>query len=59
MPLYKRIDANDFTTVVIWKIKESLEEISSGVKLTERCQNRVNSMRSEIHQKGFYSVRQL
>jgi phosphopantetheinyl transferase len=59
MPLYKRIDANDFTTVLIWKIEESLEEISSGVTLTDRCQNRVDSMRSEIHQKGFYSVRQL
>lgn len=59
MPLYKRIDVNDFTTVLIWKIQESIEEISSGVTLTDRCQNRVDSMRSEIHQKGFYSVRQL
>lgn len=59
MPLYKRIDVNDFTKVLIWKIEESLEEISEGITLTERCENRVNSMRSEIHQKGFYSVRKL
>jgi phosphopantetheinyl transferase len=59
MPLYKRIDANDFTTVLIWKIEESIEEISSGVTLTDHCQSRVDSMRSEIHQKGFYSVRHL
>jgi phosphopantetheinyl transferase len=59
MPLYKKIDVNDFTTVVIWKIEESIEQISSGVTLTNHCQNRVDSMRSEIHQKGFYSVRQL
>ena len=59
MPLYKRIDVNDFTKVLIWKIEESLEEISHGISLTELCQNRVNSMRSEIHQRGFYSVRKL
>lgn len=59
MPLYKRIDANAFTEVLIWKIEESLEEISNGITLTDRCQNRVDSMRSEIHRKGFYSVRQL
>jgi len=59
MPLYKRIDVNNFTKVLIWKIEESLEEISEGISLTDHSQNRVNSMKSEIHQKGFYSVRQL
>ena len=59
MPLYKRIDVNDFTTVLIWKIEESMEEISEGILLTEACQDRVDSMRSEIHQKGFYSIRHL
>lgn len=59
MPLYKRIDVNDFTRVLIWKIEESLEELSKDVTLTESRQNRVNSMNSEIHQKGFYSIRHL
>ncbi len=59
MPLYKRIDANDFTKVLIWKIEESLDQISDGISLTDQCQNRVDSMRSEVHQKGFYSIRQL
>ncbi len=59
MPLYKRINVNDYTKVLIWKIEESLDEISQGIQLTEKCQSRVDSMRSEIHQKGFYSVRKL
>jgi phosphopantetheinyl transferase len=59
MPLYKRIDVNDFTTVLIWKIDESFDEISEGIQLTESCQKRVDSMRSEIHRRGFYSVRHL
>ncbi len=59
MPLYKRIDVNDFTKVLVWKIEESMDQISSDIELTKLCQNRVDSMRSEIHQKGFYSVRQL
>ena len=59
MPLYKSIDVNDFTRVLIWKIDESVEDISKDIELTENCQKRVNSMSSEIHQKGFYSIRHL
>ena len=59
MPLYKRIDINEFTKVLIWKIEESFSEISRGISLTNQAQIRVNSMKSEMHQKGFYSVRQL
>lgn len=59
MPLYKRINVNDFTKVLIWKINETLEEISDGIELTDSCQQRVDNMRSEIHQKGFLSVRHL
>lgn len=59
MPLYRSINVNKYTKALIWKIEESLEEISDGVQLTDSCQNRVDNMKSEIHQKGFYSVRQL
>lgn len=59
MPLYKKINVNSFTKVLIWKINETLEEISDGVQLTDSSQQRVNSMKSEIHQKGFLSIRHL
>ena len=59
MPLYKRIHIDDFTQALVWNIQESLNDISSGILLSEKSQHRVDSMRSKIHQKGFYSVRQL
>ena len=59
MPLYKTITVNKTTKVLIWKIEESFEELSFGIDLTENSQNRVDSMKSELHQRGFLSVRHL
>ena len=59
MPLYKTIKVNRTTTLYIWKIEESFQELSEGVGLTNHCQNRVDEMLSEIHKRGFMSVRQL
>jgi phosphopantetheinyl transferase len=59
MPLYKTITVNKRTKVLIWKISESFEELSFGIDLTESNQNRVDSMKSELHQRGFLSVRHL
>lgn len=59
MPLYKTIRVNDFTKVLVWKIDESLEDLTMGVKLTERSKKRVEAMKSVLHQQGFMSVRQL
>ena len=59
MALYKTITVNEHTKVFIWKIEESFEWLAKEVKLTEHCQNRVNSMKSEIHRRGFMSIRHL
>ena len=59
MALYKTITVNEHTKVFIWKIEESFEWLAKDVKLTEHCQNRVNSMKSEIHRRGFMSIRHL
>ena len=59
MPLYKTIQVNKSTKVLIWKIEESLDDLSKGILLQEAHQNRVNSMKSEIHKRGFMSVRHL
>ncbi|MEQ6123687.1 4'-phosphopantetheinyl transferase superfamily protein [Pseudotenacibaculum sp. MALMAid0570] len=59
MPVYKRIDVNDDTKVLIWKIEEPLAVLLSGIELTQNSQNRMDSMRSEIHQRGFVSIRHL
>ena len=59
MPLYKTITVNKTTKVFIWKIEEPLEDLSEGIKLTAHCQSRVDKMKSELHQRGFMSVRHL
>ena len=59
MPLYKTIRVNDFTKVLVWKIEESLEDLSHGIDLTELSKKRVETMKSVLHQQGFMSIRQL
>ena len=59
MPLYKTIRVNDFTKVLIWRIEESLDDLTVGIELTEPNQKRVDAMKSILHQKGFMSIRQL
>lgn len=59
MPLYKTIRVNDFTKVLVWKIEESLEDLTVGIELTELSKKRVKTMKSVLHQQGFMSIRQL
>jgi 4'-phosphopantetheinyl transferase len=59
MPLYKTITVNDTTKVLIWKIEESFEWLSEGIDLTTHCAERVAGMKSDLHRRGFMSVRHL
>lgn len=59
MPLYKTITVNPHTTVFVWKIEESFEDLSKNVPLTKHCQERVDGMKSDLHRRGFMSVRHL
>ena len=59
MPLYKTIKPNNHTTVYVWKIEESFEDLSEKMPLTDSSKNRIQSMRSELHRCGFLSVRHL
>jgi len=59
MPLYKTITVDEHTKVFIWKVEESLEWLSHGIELTEHCRKRVEGMKSEIHRRGFMSIRHL
>lgn len=59
MPLYKTLKHNDTTTVCVWKIEESLQDLVSTVQLNDRSQRRIDGMRSESHKKGFLAVRKL
>ncbi len=59
MPLFKTIEPNYHTRIFVWKIEESLEYLSENIFLTVKSQERVGGMKSEIHKKGFLSVRYL
>ena len=59
MPLYKTISVNSQTTVKIWKIEESFNDLFNPEQLKPESLSRVNGMKSELHQRGFLSVRQL
>lgn len=59
MPLYKSIQTTNQTKILIWKIEESFDALSKGIELTNRCQIRVDSMKSELHKRGFMSIRHL
>ncbi|MCK0124834.1 4'-phosphopantetheinyl transferase superfamily protein [Gelidibacter sp. F2691] len=59
MPLYKTLTPNSQTTVKIWKITESYEALLQPVTLRDESMKRVLGMKSELHQRGFLSVRHL
>lgn len=59
MALYKTIKVNQTTKVLIWNIEESISELSSGILLSKNSSTRMQSMKSELHQKGFLSIRLL
>lgn len=59
MPLYKTIIIDSQTTVKIWNITESYEDLIAPLDLKSRSLERVLGMRSELHQRGFLSVRHL
>ncbi len=59
MPLYKTLTPNSKTTVKIWKITESYDDLLQPISLKPDNMKRVLSMKSELHQRGFLSVRHL
>ena len=59
MPLYKTIKPNNHTTIYVWKIEESFDALIENIQLTEKSQQRLLSMKSELHQRGFLSIRHL
>lgn len=59
MPLYKTIAVSPETKIYIWNITETFQILFGAVILNEKSQIRLASMKSEMHQRGFLSVRKL
>lgn len=59
MPLYRIIQHDNATTILLWEINESYDELTSGINLKEKSAKRLEGMKSESHRRGFLSVRKL
>ena len=59
MPLFKSINNRENTQVYIWKITESEAFLRTGIELSENSKNRLFTMSSELHRRGFLSIRHL
>ena len=59
MPLFKTIQFNATTQILVWKITESYQDLYETVVLNEKNSIRISGMKSELHQRAFLSVRKL
>jgi phosphopantetheinyl transferase len=59
MSLYLHAHPNSHTQLLVWSIDESIAELYGNLVLTEQSQQRIQSMKSDLHQRAFLSVRQL
>ena len=59
MPLYKTFTPNSQTTVKIWKITESYDDLLKPLDLKPNSLERVLGMKSEWHQRGFLCARHI
>lgn len=59
MPLFRKTQFNATTCVYTWKITEPFEQLINEVILKDSSKSRVDRMKSELHQRGFLSVRKL
>ena len=59
MPLYNTLTVSSLIKVYIWKIEESENDLAKDIELTPHCQNRMSGMKSQMHRRGFLSIRHL
>jgi len=59
MPLFKSINNRENTLIYIWKITESEAYLRTDIELSEHSKTRLLHMSSELHRRGFLSIRHL
>jgi 4'-phosphopantetheinyl transferase len=59
MPLYKTINFSPTTQILVWEITETFDDLFDQVLLNDINMIRVKNMKSDLHQRGFLSVRKL
>lgn len=59
MPLHKTLTKGSPFQILVWKITETFDDLFDQVYLSDTSLIRLNNMKSEMHQRGFLSVRML
>ena len=59
MPLFKSIYIDPSSQILVWDITESFEELFGQIQLNKKSLERLNGMKSQLHQRAFLSVRKL
>ena len=59
MSFYKEITIHPTATIYLWKVEEEFATLFRQVQLKDTSLARLESMKSESHQKGFLAVRML
>lgn len=59
MPLFNSLNNRENTSVYIWKITETEAFLRTDIELSQNSINRLFTMSSELHRRGFLSIRHL
>ena len=59
MPVLKSLTLESFVNIHWWSVTESEEALTHGIQLSKNSLNRLAAMKSEIHRRGFLSIRHL
>lgn len=59
MPLFTSLQAQPDCRIYIWKVAESEAVLADGIALRPEHRKRLEGMRSDIHRRGFLSIRHL
>ncbi|BAO54689.1 4'-phosphopantetheinyl transferase family protein [Nonlabens marinus] len=59
MPVIKTLTNRSNTRVYVWEITESEAWLRSGIELSQNSVERLITMSSEVHRRGFLSIRHL
>ena len=59
MPIYKHQQVNSIAKLWVWHITEDEQGLTKNLSLTTHCIDRLKSMSSDTHRKGFLAVRSL
>lgn len=59
MPLYKTLAVSPDICIYLWKVEEQEAFLADSLVLTENSKKRLGGMKSEMHRRGFLSIRHL